>query len=162
MRYHNITKCDMLNGEGVRVVLWVSHCEHKCIGCHNPQTWSKDSGIEFDRNAELEIYNELEKDYVQGITFSGGDPLSSINKPHITRLAKKIKNLYPDKDIWLYTGYTIEELEGEEILDYIDVLVDGKFEQDLSVPSPKWCGSSNQRVINMKETRLATEVVTIN
>lgn len=153
MRFHNITNCDMLNGEGVRVVLWVSHCEHKCKGCHNPQTWSSEGGIPFDRKAELELFNYLEDESVQGVTFSGGDPLSCLNRDDITLLAKKVKNIYPDKDIWLYTGYTLEELEGLEILDYIDVLVDGKYEESLSVPSPKWCGSSNQRVIDMNKTR---------
>lgn len=146
MRYHNITKCDLKNGDGIRVALWVSHCEHKCKGCHNPQTWDSNSGILFDRSAEDELLYELNKDYVDGITFTGGDPLSRINREEILELMIKIKKLYPSKTIWCYTGYEYKEIENLEHMKYIDVLVDGKFVEELSKPSPKWCGSSNQKI----------------
>ena len=151
MNYHNITKCDLKNGEGIRVVLWVSGCEHKCIGCHNPQTWSKDSGIPFDESAKLEIFEELEKDYVTGLTLSGGDPLAKSNRNEILDLMIEVKDKFPNKDIWCYTGYELNEIRDLEHIKYIDVLVDGKFKKELSTPSPKWCGSSNQKVIYLRK-----------
>ena len=151
MNYHNITKCDLKNGEGIRVVLWVSGCEHKCIGCHNPQTWSKDSGIPFDDSAKLEIFEELEKDYVTGLTLSGGDPLAKSNRNEILDLMIEVKDKFPNKDIWCYTGYELNEIRDLEHIKYIDVLVDGKFKKELSTPSPKWRGSSNQKVIYLRK-----------
>lgn len=151
MNYHNITKCDLKNGEGIRVVLWVSGCEHKCNGCHNPQTWNKDSGIPFDTSAKLEIFEELEKDYVTGLTLSGGDPLAKSNRNEILDLMIEVKDKFPNKDIWCYTGYELNEIRDLEHIKYIDVLVDGKFKKELSTPSPKWCGSSNQKVIYLRK-----------
>ena len=104
MRYHNITKDDMLNGDGLRVVLWVAGCEHQCKGCHNPITWDINGGIEFDEAARQEIFEELEKPYISGITLSGGDPLHTQNRKEIKELAKEIREKFPDKTIWLYTG----------------------------------------------------------
>ena len=125
MNYHNITKCDLKNGEGIRVVLWVSGCEHKCIGCHNPQTWDKNSGIPFDESAKLEIFEELEKDYVTGLTLSGGDPLFKMNRNEVLDLIIEVKNKFPQKDIWCYTGYEFDEIKDLEHIKYIDVLFDG-------------------------------------
>ena len=153
MNYHNITKCDLKNGEGIRVVLWVSGCEHKCIGCHNPQTWNKDSGIPFDTSAKLEIFEELEKDYVTGLTLSGGDPLAKTNRNEILDLIIEVKDKFPNKDIWCYTGYKFDEVKTLKHMKYIDVLVDGKFEKELSTPSPKWRGSSNQKVIYLNKIK---------
>ncbi len=149
MNYHNITKCDMLNGEGVRVVLWVSGCLHGCKNCHNPQTWSPSSGIPFDDNALQEIYAELENPYVDGITFSGGDPLHPRNFNTILWLCTQIKQKYPTKNIWVYTGYTFDHVKllYSDILEYIDVLVDGKFVEELKSPERKWVGSRNQRIL---------------
>lgn len=149
MNYHNITKCDMLNGEGVRVVLWVSGCLHACPNCHNPQTWSPSSGIPFDEQAFEEIRAELENPYVDGITFSGGDPLHPRNYATILGLCSYIKANYPTKTIWIYTGYTLDELEQlkQEIFTYADVIVDGRFVESLKSPNKKWVGSSNQRVL---------------
>lgn len=151
MRYHDISKCDMQNGNGLRVVLWCSHCEHRCKNCHNPQTWSADSGIEFDENAKLEIFEELEKDYISGLTLSGGDPLSTLNRSDTLVLLKEVKEKFPNKNVWCYTGYLWEEVCCLEHMKYIDVLVDGEYEEELSVPSPKWCGSSNQRIIEIRK-----------
>lgn len=150
MRYHNITKSDMLNGEGLRVVLWLSHCEHFCEGCHNPQTWSQDSGILFDQEAKEELFEELSKDYIKGITFSGGDPLSTLNRYEVMELIKEIKLKFPTKDIWVYTGYLKSEVDILDGFENIDVLVDGKFIKELSIPSPQWCGSSNQIIWRLK------------
>ncbi len=162
MRYHNITKCDLKNGMGIRVVLWVSFCEHYCKGCHNPQTWSKDSGIPFDLEAKEEIFNELKKDYVTGLTLSGGDPLAIGNREDILELLKEVAQLFPNKNIWVYSGYTWEEVRDLEIIKYTDILVDGKFVQELSSPSPKWCGSTNQRIIDVKESVKENKVILYN
>lgn len=147
MKYHNITKDDMLNGDGIRVVLWISGCSHHCKGCQNPITWNPNHGLEFDESAKNEIFEELSKDYVSGITLSGGDPLHPLNREPVTELVKEITEKFPHKTIWLYTGFLLEELLGLEVLQYIDVLVDGKFEQDKYSPNSKWVGSTNQRVI---------------
>lgn len=159
MRYHNITKDDMLNGDGLRVVLWVAGCSHCCKECHNPITWDPNGGLEFDEAAKQEIYDELEKDYVSGITFSGGDPLHYQNIREITKLAAEIRERYPEKTIWLYTGSTWEEVRDEEIMNYVDVLVDGEFKIDLFDPNLHWKGSANQKVINVPETLKTGKIV---
>ena len=101
MRYHNITKDDMLNGDGLRVVLWVSGCSHCCEGCQNPVTWDSEGGLPFDAAAKQEVFDELAKDYISGITFSGGDPLFFKNRPDVTELICEIRETFPDKTIWL-------------------------------------------------------------
>lgn len=159
MNYHNITKDDMLNGDGLRVVLWVAGCEHHCPFCQNPETHNPESGIEFDKNAWLEICEQLDKDYIDGITLSGGDVLAIYNRQTITELAKEIKNIYPHKTIWCYTGYTFEEIKDLEIMKYIDVLVDGRFIIDLKEENLKWRGSSNQRVIDIQNTLKENKVI---
>ncbi len=159
MNYHNITKDDMLNGDGLRVVLWVAGCSHQCPGCHNQETWDEFGGIPFDDEAKQEIFAELEKGYVSGITFSGGDPLFCSNREVITALAKEIKEKYPDKTIWLYSGYVYEQVKDIEIMQYVDVFVDGPFVQSLLDPQLKWKGSSNQKVIDMNKTRCIGSIV---
>ncbi len=159
MRYHNITKDDMLNGDGLRVVLWVAGCSHCCKECQNPITWDPNGGLEFDEAAKEEIFAELEKDYVSGITFSGGDPLHICNVYDVTALAEEIREKYPNKTIWLYTGSTWEEIANSKIVQFLDVLVDGEFEVDKKDVNLHWKGSSNQRVINVQATLLKNEVV---
>ena len=163
MNYHNITKCDLKNGEGIRVVLWVSGCEHKCIGCHNPQTWSKDSGIPFDDNAKLEIFEELEKDYVTGLTLSGGDPIYQVKGA--LELVKLFENT--PLNIFVYTGFTFEELleisknneDLQAFLEKIDYLVDGKFDITKKDISLRFRGSSNQRIINVKKSLKENKII---
>mgnify|MGYP001341897807 CR=1 FL=1 len=135
MRYHNITKDDMLNGEGLRVVLWVAGCSHGCKNCQNPITWDPNGGLPFDEAAKAEIFAELEKDYISGITFSGGDPLYMSNREDMTALAKEIKETFPDKKTWLYTGYLWEEISALPIMAYLDVIVDGRFVEELKTLS---------------------------
>ena len=159
MRYHNITKDDMLNGDGLRVVLWVAGCSHCCKECHNPITWDPNGGLLFDEEAKQEIFSELEKSYIHGITFSGGDPLHLSNVLEVTQLIKEIKVLYPTKTIWLYTGYTYESIKDLDFIPFLDVLCDGKFEIDLFDPKIHWVGSSNQRVIDIKKNLEQGEVV---
>ena len=152
MRYQNITKDDMLNGAGLRVVLWVAGCSHCCKECHNPITWDPNGGLEFDEAAKQEIFTELRKDYVHGITFSGGDPLHINNALDVAELAKEIREKFPNKSIWLYTGGLWEEVKDMRVIPYLDVLVDGEFEVEKKDVNKHWAGSTNQRVIDVKRT----------
>lgn len=157
MNYHNIKYDDMNNGSGLRVTLFVSGCDHFCNDCQNPQTWDIYSGIPFHEEAEKELFDQLDKDYISGITFSGGDPLNENNIYIILELIKKIRFRYENKKtIWVYTGYTFEELQnnitGREVLSFIDVLVDGEFKKDLADVNYHWAGSTNQRVIDVDKS----------
>ena len=149
----------MLNGDGLRVVLWVAGCAHACPGCHNPVTWDPEEGLPFDEAARQEIYEELEKDYVSGITFSGGDPLHPANMQGVTELARQIRSDFPDKTIWLYTGSTWDEVRDLEVIRYVDVLVDGPFREDEKDSTLHWKGSANQQVIDVQKTLKTGEVV---
>ena len=142
----------MLNGDGLRVVLWVAGCSHCCRECQNPITWDPNGGLPFTEAEENEIFAELDKDYISGITFSGGDPLHPSNISAVTALARKIRQKYPQKTIWLYTGALWEEIQCEEIVNYLDVCVDGEFVAEKKDVTLQWKGSSNQRVINVPAT----------
>lgn len=159
MRYHNITKDDMLNGDGLRVVLWVAGCTHKCKECQNPITWDINGGLEFGESEKKEIFDQLDESYISGITFSGGDPLHPQNRQPVYELAKEIKEKYPDKTIWLYTGFLWEEIKDLPIIPYLDVIVDGEFKIELLDHQLYWKGSSNQRVIDVPATLKKGEVV---
>lgn len=159
MRYHNITKDDMLNGDGLRVVLWVAGCTHGCKGCQNPITWDIKGGLLFDEAAKQEIFEELKKPYIAGITLSGGDPLHPANRAEIESLIQEIKERYPAKTIWLYTGFLWEEISDLSVIQKVDVLVDGKFEEELKDVKLMWKGSKNQRVIAVDKTLQTGEVV---
>ncbi len=184
-RYHNISHDDMLNGNGLRVVLWMSGCSHKCPGCQNPETWDCNGGIPFTEWDKAEVYEQLSKDYIKGITFSGGDPLYVGNREAVHQLILEVRKLFPTKDVWLYTGYTLKQSErgfyfsddcpwyGGEFpdqftlpwLDQIDVIVDGHFDKDIRAKDlkegadPHWRGSSNQRVIDIKETLKECKII---
>ena len=162
MNYHNITKDDMLNGDGLRVVLWVAGCSHHCKGCHNPQTWDENSGIEFDENAKQEIFCELEKDYISGITFSGGDPLMCKNRETIGNFIEEIKEKFPTKTIWLYTGFLFDEIKNLPFVKHIDVICDGKFELKNREITAHWVGSTNQRVIDVKKSLEQNKIILHN
>ena len=158
MNYHKIEKTSIANCEGIRVVLWVSGCSLHCKGCHNPETWSLHSGKPFDEEAKKELFEALDKPYIQGITFSGGHPFENYNRSTVYCLVKEIKEKFPEKDIWLYTGYNWEEIFEKEIreiqrtLYWIDVLVDGKYVEEEKDITLRFCGSRNQRLIDVKET----------
>lgn len=152
MRYHNITKDDMLNGDGLRVVLWVAGCSHCCRECHNPITWDPDGGLLFDEAAKQEIFEQLDKDYISGITFSGGDPLHTANRLGVRELMCEIKEKYPDKTIWLYTGDIWENIMNYPLMKYVDVAVDGEFHTEEKDVRLLWKGSANQRVIDVQAT----------
>jgi anaerobic ribonucleoside-triphosphate reductase activating protein len=159
MRFHNITKDDMNNGDGLRAVLWLSGCDHCCKDCQNPITWDPNTGLLFDEKAKAELFDILSRDYISGITFSGGDPLFHGNRDEVTELARLIKEQFPSKTIWLYTGYVYEQIKDLPVLAYVDVLVDGPFEVDKKDNLLHWVGSSNQRVIDMNRTRECGKVV---
>ena len=159
MRYHNITHDDMLNGDGLRVVLWVAGCNHRCRECHNPITWDIGGGIPFDNDAKAEIFAELDKDYISGITFSGGDPLHPANRAEVEALMEEIHAKYPHKTIWLYTGYVWDAIKNLPYIQLIDVLVDGSFVLEQKDVKLHWRGSANQCVIDVKETLRQHQIV---
>lgn len=172
----------MNNGSGLRVVLWLSGCEHKCKGCQNPQTWDINSGIPFDESAKEELFRELGKDYISGLTLSGGDPLHEANLDGVLDLVNKIRLLLPKKTIWLYSGFTWEECQpfSEDsllkpdkfapnlqrilnkrynIISQCDVMVDGKYIDSQRDITLKWRGSDNQRVISVQDSIKQNKVV---
>ena len=149
MNYHKITPVSLENGIGVRTVLWVSGCEHHCPKCHNPNTHDPLSGRPFDKSAEEELFKCLEPDYIEGLTFSGGDPLHPQNREVVTKIAQRVKEVFPNKTIWLYTGYDFNQIESLDIIRYVDVIVDGKYIDAQRVVG-KFFGSSNQRIIELK------------
>ena len=153
MNYAYITKCDQVNGEGLRVTLWVTGCPNHCEVCQNEWSWDPHMGVPFDNDAYKELTDSLNKDYIAGLTFCGGEPLAPYNFEIVTALAKDIKEQFPNKTIWCYTGYTYEDIKDLEIMNYVDVLVDGRFVQALKDIKLYWRGSSNQRVIDVPKTR---------
>lgn len=189
MNYHNITYPDQNNGDGLRVVLWLSGCSHHCKGCQNPQTWDTNSGVPFDESAKEEIFKELNKDYISGITLSGGDPLNEANLDGVLGLVNQIRLLFPQKTIWLYTGYRVrgiqeglfvltpnvitdkisdhkeiinrvnEDVKRSDIIKQCDVLIDGRYIEEKRDITLKWRGSSNQRVINIQKSLQKNEIV---
>ena len=174
MNYHNITTDDMLNGDGLRTVLWVSGCQQKCNNCQNPQTWDFDSGIPFTDETMQELLDDLSQSYISGITLSGGHPLEPQNLDTVYKIVKTVKEKFPNKSIWLYTGYTWEEILEKDksyedlevnsispldIVKYCDVLVDGKYEDDKRDITLAWRGSSNQKVINIQESLKQNKII---
>lgn len=215
MNYLKIDKEDVCNGEGLRVVLWLSGCSHKCKGCQNPQTWDANSGIPFDESAKEELFRELDKDYISGLTLTGGDPLfesnlddvlnlvTEVNKRYntpqdrvrvtdknnniLTSLPNRIRLSFPQKSIWLYTGYTFEQCQPHtrrewfvkeyypndnelltesinfdkraEIIENINVLVDGRYIDSLKDITLSFRGSKNQRLIDVKKTLQKGDII---
>lgn len=159
MNYLDILDCDILDGDGVRVTLFVSGCSHHCKGCQNPKSWDAFNGKEFTQDTVQKIIKALDRDYIDGLTLSGGDPLFMQNRLEITKLCKEVKKAFPNKTIWLYTGYKYEEIETLEVLNYVDVLVDGKFKLNLRDVTLAFKGSSNQRIIDVQKSLKEKEVV---
>ncbi|NQZ38759.1 MAG: anaerobic ribonucleoside-triphosphate reductase-activating protein [Moritella sp.] len=151
MYYSQYFDLDVINGPGSRVTLFVSGCEHQCKGCYNQSTWSPSNGSFFDQETEDKIINDLNDLRIprRGLSLSGGDPLYPTNLDGILKLVKRVKKECVGKNIWLWTGYTIEQLTPRQkaVVQYIDYLVDGKFEQQLVDPALKFRGSSNQRIL---------------
>ncbi len=149
----------MRNGDGLRVVLWLSGCSHHCRGCQNPVTWDPNDGILFDEAAKAEVFDQLEKPYISGITFSGGDPFYAGNRDEVCELMAEIKEKFPDKNIWVYTGDSYETCVSYPAIKYVDVLVDGEFILEQRDVKLLWKGSKNQRVINVPESLKTGQVV---
>lgn len=152
MNYHNITTDDMKNGPGLRVVVWLAGCEHFCDGCQNPVTWDPDDGIPFDANARREVIRELGKTHISGITFSGGDPFHPVNKYQIMAYIHTLKTRFPNKTIWIYTGYDWEQIKDLPGMNWVDVVVDGAFDISKKDNNYHWAGSTNQRVIDVPKS----------
>lgn len=163
MNYHNIKTDDMLNGDGLRVTCWVSGCNMGCFNCYNPQTWDFNSGIPFTENTMQEILYDLSKPYIKGLTLSGGHPLDPHNAPKVLEIVKRVKMVFPNKDIWIYSGYVWENIMKDEtlreILKYIDVLVDGAYVDELRDISLAFRGSSNQRIIDVPKSLEQNKVI---
>ncbi|MCI8396343.1 MAG: anaerobic ribonucleoside-triphosphate reductase activating protein [Clostridia bacterium] len=162
MNYATIKKCDVANGPGVRVSLFVSGCSHHCKGCFNQEAWDYNYGNKFTEKEETEVMNALKPEYIEGLSLLGGEPLDLKNQEGLLPIVKKAKELYPEKPIWCYTGYLFDkQVMGEmaqtnettnELLKYIDYVVDGQFVETLKNPSLKFRGSSNQRIIDVQKT----------
>lgn len=147
MNYAGLVDCSICDGEGFRVVLFVQGCEHNCKGCHNPETHNRLGGKVFSNEVVDKIFTLLKRPYIKGITFSGGDPMAVYNRDTVITLAKQIKEELPDKDIWLYTGYTLIDLLKQDVdLSPFDVIVDGKFIMGLADKTLAFRGSSNQKI----------------
>ena len=163
MNYEKIDKCSVSNGAGVRTVLWVSGCDIRCRNCHNPQTWDFNSGIPFTEETMQELLYDLSKPYIKGCTFSGGHPLDPQNAPKVLEIVKRVKMVFPNKDIWIYSGYVWENIIKDEtlreILKYTDVLVDGAYVDELRDISLAFRGSSNQRIIDVQKSLAESKVI---
>lgn len=179
MNYSGISECDVLNGTGFRVVLFVSSCSHRCYNCQNPKTWDKDFGCPFTEETKKHLLEYLRKPYIDGLTLTGGDPLHENNLEDILLLIDEIRTLVPKKTIWLYTGYTWEEIFAisynedfvcqtttdkntiyrQNIIRKIDVLIDGRYVDELRDVTLKFRGSSNQRLIDVKKSLEENAVV---
>ena len=170
MNYCNIKKFDIANGEGVRTTLFVSGCTNRCEHCFQPETWDFNYGQEFTKEVEDEIIKSLEPYYVSGLTLLGGEPFEPKNQPALTAFLKRVRKEMPQKNVWCFTGFTLDgELlkEGsyprteytDEMLSLLDVLVDGRFVNSLKNISLRFRGSSNQRVIDMNETRRTGKII---
>ena len=171
MNYANIKKYDIANGIGVRVSLFVSGCTHHCKNCFNQETWDFLYGKEFTKDVEDEIINALKPSHIKGLTLLGGEPFEPRNQRGLINFLRRVKEELPNKDIWAYSGYTLDTdlLTGkarcevtDEMLSYLDVLVDGEFVERLKDITLKFRGSSNQRLIDMKKTLQKNEIVLLD
>ncbi len=153
MRYNLVRKMDISNGPGVRVSIFMQGCSFHCKNCFNPETWDFNGGKEFTDKTIEEVIDLCNKDYVKGLSILGGEPMNPTNIEGTTKLAKAFKKEYPNKNIWVWSGYNFEkDLKDKEVLNYVDVLVDGQYKEELHSPILKWRGSSNQRVIDVQKS----------
>ena len=169
MKYAQLKKRDVANGPGVRVSLFVSGCTHHCKGCFNPETWDFDYGDIFDEKIQDEIISLMEPSYIRGLTVLGGEPMEKPNQKALLPFIEKVRERYPEKDIWFYTGYTFETdfsgngtavcEETDKLLSLIDVLVDGEFIEEKKNLRLHFRGSENQRIIDVKQSLLSGKTV---
>lgn len=161
MKYAQIREMDVTNGSGIGVALFTQGCPYHCKNCFNPETWDFDKGTDWTKETENNIIELLKPEYITRLSILGGEPLIERNIAPLTALLKKVKCIYPDKQVWLYTGGDFEVLEGlyEEIFQYIDILIDGRYIDDLRDYKLKWRGSSNQRIIDVQASLKSGDVV---
>lgn len=160
MRYNKIRKMDISNGPGVRISIFMQGCTFKCKNCFNPETHNFNGGLEFNDEVIDKIIELANYDYIKGLSVLGGEPLHPKNISGTTRLVKLFKERYPDKSIWVWSGFLFDkDLKDKEVLKYIDVLVDGQYQDELHNPKLKYCGSSNQRVIDVKKSLKESKVI---
>ena len=161
MKYAQIREMDVTNGNGIGVALFTQGCPYHCKNCFNPETWDFNKGMVWTKETENKIIELLKPEYITRLTILGGEPLIERNIEPLTALLKRVKGIYPDKQVWLYTGGDFEVLEGlyEEIFQYIDILIDGRYIDDLRDYKLKWRGSSNQRIIDVQASLKSGDVV---
>lgn len=159
MRYNKIRKMDISNGPGVRVSIFFQGCSFHCKNCFNPETWDFDKGKEFTDETIDEIIKISEADYITGLSMLGGEPMHPNNIKGTIKLAKRFREAYPNKTIWAWSGFLMDDICDKEILNYLDVLVDGQFVDELRNPKLDWRGSSNQRVIDVKKSLKKKDIV---
>ena len=160
MRYNIIRKMDIANGPGVRTSIFMQGCHFHCKNCFNKETWDFEGGKEFNDNTINTVLDLCDKEYIKGLSILGGEPLHPKNIEATTELAKAFKKKYPNKNLWVWSGFRFDnELKDKEVLKYIDVLVDGQYKDELHDFRLKWRGSSNQRVINVQESLKKNEIV---
>ena len=160
MRYNKIRKMDIANGPGVRVSIFMQGCEFHCKNCFNQETWGFDGGEEFTDETIKKVLNACDKEYIEGLSILGGEPMHPKNIEGTTKLAKAFKEKFPNKTLWAWSGFTFEKyLKDKLVLNYVDVLVDGQYVDELHNPTLKWKGSSNQRVIDVKKSLKKNKVI---
>lgn len=159
MRYNKIRKMDIADGPGVRVSIFLQGCTFNCKNCFNPETHDFKGGQVFTDETIEEVLNLCDKEFITGLSILGGEPMHPLNIKGTIKLAKAFKERYPEKTIWSWSGFLIDNIVDKEILNYLDVLVDGQYVDELHNPTLKWCGSENQRVIDVKKTLKKGEVV---
>lgn len=159
MHYNKIRKMDVSNGPGIRVSIFMQGCTFNCKNCFNPNTHDFNGGKEFNDKTIEKVLELCNQEYIQGLSILGGEPLHPKNIVGTTKLAKAFKEKYPNKTLWVWTGFNYEYLQNQEIFNYIDVLVDGQYVDELHDFTLKWCGSSNQRVIDIKKSKSNKKVV---
>ena len=159
MNYSKIRNLDIANGPGCRITIFCSGCTNYCKGCFQPETWDFNYGKEFTEDTLNSILELAKPEYIRGLSVLGGEPIHPRNLPEILKLTRKFKEVYPEKDIWLWTGYQFEDIFENLIDSEIDVVVDGKFVEELKDLRLKYCGSSNQRTINLKETIRTGDII---
>lgn len=153
MNYSGVVEEDIANGPGIRTSIFVSGCPHHCKGCFNEECWNYSYGEEYTDNIRDALIDKVGREYISGLSILGGEPLCESNVNRVTELAKMCKEKYPNKTIWCWTGYDYEEVRDLEIMNYIDVLIDGKFIESQKDVTLEWRGSSNQRIIELYKKR---------
>lgn len=160
MRYNKIRKMDIADGPGVRVSIFMQGCTFNCKNCFNPETHDFAGGKEFTDTTIDRVLELCENENVEGLSILGGEPMHPKNIEGTTKLAKAFKEKYPNKNLWIWTGFLFDkDLHGKDILNYVDVIVDGQFKEELKDPRLKWRGSSNQRVIDVQKSLMNQKIV---